>query len=125
MDSIWIHVSENLSESSRQAEVEIEACHGNSAITVIQSGIITWTDLISEEDIRIYPNPVAGSWLQIVLPESSGTYEYTLTDLTGKALQNGKIHHHRNSIRLDMKSGTYILKLLGNHIQYKKTIIVM
>jgi len=125
MDSIWIHVSENTGESSRQAGVEIEACHGTSTITVIQSGKITRTGLVSAEDILIYPNPVSGSWLQIDIPESSGNWEYTITDLTGKALQNGRIHHDRNSIRLELKRGSYILRLSGSQAQYKKTIIVM
>jgi len=124
-DTIWLYVSENGSGSRRQAEIEIEACHGSSVIAIFQEGMITGVDQPGAEDIMIYPNPVTGPKLQIVLPEGSGTYDYTITDVSGRAIRNGRIYPLQRSIPAGLDRGSYILKLVGDQSQYQTTIIVM
>ncbi|MFH0756742.1 MAG: LamG-like jellyroll fold domain-containing protein [Bacteroidota bacterium] len=125
LDTIWMYVSENGSGSARQAEVKVEGCHGSSVIALFQEAVITGLDQPGAADIMIYPNPVTGSKLQIVLPEGSGTYDYTITDLSGRAIRNGRIYPHQRSIPAGLEKGSYILRLVGDHSQYQTTIIVM
>jgi hypothetical protein len=126
MDTIWIHVSENDTGSPRQAEVVVEGCHGSTVIAVFQEeGVIDRVDQAGAGELVIYPNPVDGNRIQVVLPESGGTCDYTITDLTGRTVQQGKIYHQRSSIPVGFKSGSYLLQVTGNQLHFQKTIIVM
>ena len=74
------------------------------------------TGLVSVDDITkapvvVYPNP-ASDILQVVLPDS-GSYHYTITDMSGSTLLNGKIDHV-SQIDLDiriLKSGMYLMNI--------------
>jgi hypothetical protein len=124
-DTLWLHVSENLTENHRQARIELETCNGSSIIEVFQAGMLSHAGGMDVEDIRIFPNPMSGQELQVVLPENSGVHVYTLTDLNGKVVQQGKIVKHRQTLALDLKKGSYLLQLAGDRTQYKKTLIVL
>jgi hypothetical protein len=124
-DTIWLSVSENDSENPRQAEVGVEACHGSSIIAVFQEGMITGLKEAGTEEIVIYPNPVDGSRIQVVLPEGSGTCIYSITDLSGRVIQQGKIYPYQRSIPVNFEKGSYLLQVVIEQKRYQNTIVVI
>lgn len=72
---------------------------------------------------KIYPNP-ANSILNIALPENSPIQEYSIMDVTGKLLSNGKIDLSGTAINVEsLSSGTYFVKLTGSQVQAVKMFV--
>ncbi len=71
----------------------------------------------------LYPNP-ASSVLTIALPENSPIQEYSILDITGKVLSNGKIDLQGTAINVEsLSSGTYFVKLAGSQVQAVKMFV--
>ena len=71
----------------------------------------------------IYPNP-ANSILNVVLAENSVIENYSIIDVTGKTLSNGKIDLSGTTINVEsLSSGTYFVKLSGPQVQATKMFV--
>ena len=64
-------------------------------------------------DIKIYPNPTTDNITVRVVGESQ--LNYTLYDVNGRKLSNGKLQNGETSIDMsDLAAGSYVLKVTGN-----------
>ncbi len=123
-DTILVDVFENTSDNERSLEIEIASCDGTHILTITQEGENTSIDQLKPEGLHIYPNPVTNSLLNIKVPENVNQYTYSLLELTGKVVQSEKIHASESSIRLDLATGVYILKIESKQFIYKTQITI-
>ncbi len=62
-------------------------------------------------ETAVYPNPFKHS-IHLNLPEASKLMKYSLTDLSGKQILKGELHHQNPSIETgSIPQGTYILHI--------------
>jgi len=124
-DSVYIHVDQNLSDQEREAEVWIEYCLGIHTIAVTQDANPVHTGELNPGEISIYPNPVTEKHFRIIFPGWVKELDYTISDLSGKALQNGKIYSSEEVILLKVDQGSYFLSIMGDDLNFKKVLIVL
>ena len=72
-------------------------------------------------ELALYPNP-ASDILNISLPGDIITIDYSIIDITGKALLNGTAQDSQIDIS-GLANGSYIIKLNGGEKQYTKMFI--
>ena len=114
--------------------------HLDAAMTVCTNNILTTADnpvTISAKDgcflgindpqlanaTKLYPNP-ANSVLNVLLPDNAEINNYSIIDITGKVLLNGRIDQTETSINVEyLSSGTYLVKLNGPQAQATKLFI--
>lgn len=73
--------------------------------------------------VTVYPNPT-NNILNIALAENSPIHDYSIVDVSGKVLLNGKINASLTAINVEsLSSGTYFIKLNGNNAQAVKMFI--
>ena len=67
------------------------------------------TPMASESTLKVYPNPCTR---ELYLEDTGGTYrQWTLCDVFGRVLRNGKFTGQRQRIVLgDIPQGTYLLR---------------
>ncbi len=123
-DSVKINVSENTEDAKRTGEVEINNCSGIHTVTLIQEGMLDVKNG-KPAGLFIYPNPVKNGYLNIELPKNNKQCNYTITDLTGKVEQTGKIFNNRATLKFDLAPGVYIIKLNTDKINYQTKITVL
>ncbi len=124
-DSVYIHVDQNLSELEREAEIRIESCQGIHPITVTQEAKPVHTGEFNAGEISIYPNPVTEQHFRIIVPGGAKGLDYTISDLSGKALQNGQLFSSEEVIGLKVEPGSYFLSIMGDELSFKKVLIVL
>jgi hypothetical protein len=74
--------------------------------------------------VTLYPNPTNGI-LNIILPQNSILQDYSIFDISGKKLLNGKIDLSGTIINVEsLSSGTYFVKLSGPQVQATKMLII-
>ena len=81
-------------------------------------------DALSLAYTDIFPNP-ASDILQVVLPDS-GRYDYTITDMSGSILLNGKTGHV-SQINLDisiLELGMYLMNMYKGEQSYVAKFVV-
>ena len=83
------------------------------------------TGELNPGEISIYPNPVTEQRFRIIVPGSSKGLDYTISDLSGKTLQNGKIFSTEELIRIKVQPGSYFLSIKGDELSFKKVLIVL
>jgi len=67
----------------------------------------------------------AGSVLYIAIPESSGKYQLTVSDMTGKAVYTGTIAQAgKISIPLEVSTGLYIVSLRNGDTSLVKKVMI-
>ncbi len=75
---------------------------------------------ITVEPLRVYPNPVATE-IRIQGDFVSETYGYTLYDLLGKVILDGKVSSSNNSINVvSLNEGIYLLDIEGRTVKIVK-----
>lgn len=73
--------------------------------------------------LEVYPNPTNGSVFYKI--EGDEIYYYTIKDVTGKLIAEGKISISNNSIELtQLKAGVYLITLIGVNIKQSDKIIL-
>ncbi len=78
---------------------------------------------LKENDMAIYPNP-AKHYLNIVAMEGTGLYEYRFEDISGRIILSGTTSETGKSVDIsNLKSGTYIIRLIGEDWIGRKTFI--
>lgn len=75
-------------------------------------------DVIGTNGIRVYPNPVTNSTINVELNDAAQNWTYELTDMTGKKVASGNINASGTKGQIEMKgsnaAGIYHLNLLKN-----------
>lgn len=73
--------------------------------------------------VTVYPNPT-NNILNIALAENSPIHDYSIVDVSGKVLLNGKVNASLTAINVEsLSTGTYFVKLSGNNAQAVKMFI--
>ncbi|MBK7035070.1 MAG: lamin tail domain-containing protein [Bacteroidetes bacterium] len=86
------------------------------------------TEIISEQingSLFVYPNP-AQEIIYVVLPENINGATCIITDISGKQLYS-TITENSETININLSefnSGMYLLRIMGNNIQYSASFIV-
>lgn len=114
--------------------------HLDAAMTVCTNNILSTADnpvtlspkegcFLSVNDpefaamVKLYPNPVSNI-LNVTLPENTLLQDYSIIDLTGKTLMNGKVDASTAAINVEsLSAGTYIIKLNSTQAQTVKMFI--
>ncbi|SOD20236.1 T9SS type A sorting domain-containing protein [Pedobacter xixiisoli] len=76
----------------------------------------------------VYPNPLVGNTINVTMaPYSAGTYQYKISDITGKLLQSGSFDHKGggNTITISaaMPKGVYVLQISKGKEQIQAKLI--
>lgn len=110
-----------LDQANHIAEIEAVYSSGVSDRAEIHlEGSVSVDDLISEECLRVYPNPSTGSFKVYLSSEA----DLRITNLSGIVVYQGKHDAGETSLNLGLASGTYILRsITGSKIQTQKLII--
>lgn len=124
-DSMTIAVEENTTSEERIAQVVIENCTGSHTITIVQDGLTGISNYYGDGGLKIYPNPVSAGNFNLLLPDGMQSAKYTISNLEGKALQNGLINKNSDFIQLNTGAGSYILSVEGKERVYRRTLIVL
>ncbi len=124
-DTVRIEVAENLSGAGRTADITLEHCNGVHTITVVQQSLTGIFDAMNTGGLRIYPNPVPENQVLVILPGEMNRYTYTISDLTGKKVQNGQLFDREETIELQVEPGLYQIRVTGNGTIYKGRIVVL
>ncbi len=96
-----------------------QGCTGTSpAVSFIVTGLQAGHSIA--ESLKVYPNP----FINQVRIEAGTQFEYSLLDITGAVLLNGRSEDQQSELYLgELASGTYFLRLVyGEGIQVKKLI---
>ncbi|MDA3821292.1 MAG: T9SS type A sorting domain-containing protein [Bacteroidales bacterium] len=124
-DSVVINIAENNSAEARTTVLTLDACGLSHAITVIQEGVVGILNTYQDCGLEIYPNPVSDGLMMLKLPEDIQLAEYTIADLSGKLVQNGEFYNNNAPIQLRIKTGTYILNVIGDKNVYRGRLVVI
>jgi hypothetical protein len=124
-DSIRITIDDNLTFSTREALLEIFACDQVHTIRVIQEGLIDNVETNTDRKINVYPNPIPGNHFTLSVPGNGNKWEYTISDLSGRRVQNGYLHSDSEMIELNVDSGTYIIRVANEESVYEGRIVVL
>jgi hypothetical protein len=124
-DTIAIDLTANTSGAVRMGTVDLEHCAGTHIITIVQDFNVGIEGKVKPEGLFIYPNPLTGSQLNVVLPANSGHFNYTITSLSGRVLKQGKLLKDRNTIQVHETPGLYILTITGNNITWQERVSIM
>ncbi|MCC7502111.1 MAG: T9SS type A sorting domain-containing protein, partial [Flavobacteriales bacterium] len=86
--------------------VTVDGCSSTSAIyTYIATGV----DGLDQSAVQVFPNPSAGAF---TIQLSKGGAPYTVTDMTGKLVQQGLLNGVQNTLDLSRhETGVYILRI--------------
>lgn len=106
IETLGVGINVTLTKCGRNPGIELKSTASN----------------IDTNEIKVYPNP-STNYLNVNLPEDSGLEEYSITDLTGKALLNGTLSQTNNISTTELTPGTYIIKIAGNGNYISKLFI--
>jgi len=78
----------------------------------------------SDPDVRLTPNP-ANLQINIDLPETKGTVNYEVIDLTGRSLKQGAFANGKTSFSVeDLPNGSYIFRYAGDSAKGSRRFVV-
>lgn len=94
-------------------------CHGLSEVrfqATIASTTTNTEDIIADNSITISPNPFVNQTSVTLTDIESGTYSYTVSDVTGKLVLEGSVEVTSDNVTLPLNmathtSGSYIFRL--------------
>ena len=124
-DTLMIDLTVNTTGTVRTGTVDLNHCNGTHTLTVVQDILVDVTNRIIPKDLLIYPNPLSGNQLNIVLPANAGDCNYSITTMNGSVLKQGSLQENNNIIEINEVPGLYILSVTGNNITWQEQISVM
>ncbi|MHB9143321.1 MAG: PA14 domain-containing protein, partial [Paludibacter sp.] len=94
-----------------------------SQLNTVLSGL---NDLEADNNIKIYPNPIANKLMNVQINGSDSDIENTLViyDLVGKPVFTTKIYHSCNVDIKSVPSGAYILSIKNKYNSINKQVLV-
>ena len=87
------------------------------AVAVIHEGIAEVNNPFFES-VKIYPNPTTS-----IVTVSSPKCHYTITDLSGRMIEEGEVEHSFSIDLSNQKSGVYFLQLSNSNVIFTERII--
>jgi len=105
------------SESQPRQVISKTQLYPNSLVTATNNSF-------AKSSIRIYPNPIAGNYFSVYLPDKLTSAVVSLFDATGQRISSTVISASNNLVSTPEKEGLYLLKLQGENINYVSKIIV-
>lgn len=107
-----------------QYEVKMVAYTQCGTDTVMYTiDIVTGIEVMTNENIKIFPNPSTGENLNII--GITETLDFAIIDITGKEIQRGILKTEDTRIKLtDVEKGIYLIKLFTENKTFHKSIIV-
>ena len=115
-------------ENSGDKYVLVDAVPDAGQVTVTGSQTLSST-MLDINDLRVYPNPVNGNVLNIVLAKSSlEQQKVELIGLSGKTVYSSSINSgetkHQISIANQLSKGIYVLRISSNDNVLSKKVII-
>jgi hypothetical protein len=75
--------------------------------------------------VGVYPNPVEDKIFTVVLPEASVAASYTLTNLIGQQVQQGKLDAIQNLVSVSsLQGGVYLLQVVQSGKAFTTKLII-
>jgi len=102
-----------------------EGCTSTDVVNITVEDCVGVNDIKSASDIKTYPNPVKNGRLILESFDAQGFSQFTLTDLTGRAISVNAVGEYSNQIELNLgniSAGTYMLRFLdgsGHLLSFK------
>jgi len=85
------------------------------------------SNIENNDEIKIFPNPVTNDVLTVNIESgmaARGNIRYTIVDVNGKQVSQGKIKEELTTIRMgNLAAGTYFLHLKGDNINVRRTVV--
>ena len=73
----------------------------------------------------MYPNPVEEDMFTILLPDNGATANYTLTNLIGQQVQEGKLDMMQSSVSVStLQGGVYLLQVVQSGKTFTTKLII-
>jgi hypothetical protein len=91
---------------------------------------IVYPTTLSSDDptallVGVYPNPVEDKMFTVVLPETSVAASYTLTNLIGQQVQQGKLDAIQNLVSVSsLQGGIYLLQVVQSGKAFTTKLII-
>jgi hypothetical protein len=116
-----------MSTLSKEKKTAIDTKTGIKQGTIPPGDIIP-VDANNIEKIRVYPNPTNNEWNVIIFNDISDKITISVFDMNGKLIYNeiNNISAGENLFKVEskkLKTGSYILEIKGNSIDYKEIVI--
>ncbi|MDX2360851.1 MAG: T9SS type A sorting domain-containing protein [Crocinitomicaceae bacterium] len=100
---------------SSSADVDVSSNNGGNDVWIVKLASFIGIDELQNNLISIYPNP-STSMVNVNIDESYKGMKYFITDVTGKKIEQGRLHEISNSIDVShLEPGIYSF-----HIQQKQ-----
>ncbi len=114
-----INVTANpMNSGTRAGEIHVYGCNETRTINVVQSPY-TDSEIVKEDQVRIMPNPVSkNEQLSIHIPGNIKTSRVQFIDMSGKIVGEKSLNGVVNNINIKLPTGLYVLKILGEEINY-------
>lgn len=123
-DSVQIFVERNDTEFEKFWSVNVSSCDTSYSITIMQDGNVGFEGRTNADDFKVYPNPVSSGVIYVHLSELRRNLRYSITDLSGKVIQNGFMVELKNTLNISSNPGTYILILEDTERTSQALIVV-
>ena len=124
-DSIIFQAGTNTATFDRSTLCTISGCSGVLQVFVVQKSQSSSVNSFNVKGIRIWPNPVPESLLNIHIPDESGKCRIMVTDITGAIHYQKYIFPGNNQFDIQLKQGIYFLRINISEAYYSTKIIVM
>jgi len=113
----------SLASGTRSGEISILGCNETLKVKIVQQPT-TAINLILQSEIKVMPNPVSGQQLTISIPEGLKVKTARFTDMNGKVVYESVLTEGGNTMNINFPRGIYLLKIIGQEVNYTTKIVV-
>ncbi len=97
----------------------------DSRFRIVYPVTLSSDDPTASLSVGIYPNPVEDKMFTIVLPNQDETTQYTLTNLLGQQVQQGKLDMLQNSVSVaSLQAGVYVVQVVQSGKTFTTKLII-
>jgi hypothetical protein len=119
-----VTTSNNGGSPEKQGRIGIFGCNETIEIIITLQGDPTALDESQQDEIRIFPNPAYDRIIQIIVPDTWGRYQVTVTDLSGMMILNKQFDNSHEEVSLGFNPGVYMVNLKSDELNYTKKVII-
>lgn len=97
----------------------------DSRFRIVYPSTLSSDDPTTSLSVGIYPNPVEDKMFTIVLANQDETTQYTLTNLLGQQVQQGKLDMLQNTVSVvSLQGGVYVLQVVQSGKTFTTKLII-
>lgn len=97
----------------------------DSRFRIVYPATLSSDDPTTSLSVGIYPNPVEDKMFTIVLANQDETTQYTLTNLLGQQVQQGKLDTLQNTVSVvSLQGGVYVLQVVQSGKTFTTKLII-